>query len=136
MVLFNNPYQERGVPLSSHMNAHRMGFWCGRSFWLLTDMVEMLLCISISNNPYCRRSTISNTQEECSSLWKILRQLSLTSMQSVKVTQRWRRRMLVYIQTRARENFLSASLVQDQEPWTGLKPWNSPLILGLIWLMH
>src|SRR5210317_683371 len=118
MVLFNNPYQERGAPLSSHMNAHRMGFWCGRSFWLLTGMVEMSLFTSISNNPYCRRSTITNTKEECSSLWKTLRKLSPTSMQSVKVTQRWCRRMLVYTQTRARENYSSASLVQDQEPWT------------------
>src|SRR5210317_2288661 len=118
MVLSNNPYQERGVPLSNHMNAHRMGFWYGRSFWLLTDMLEMSLFILISSNPYCRRSTISNTQEECSSLWKTLKQLSPTSMQSVKVTQRWRRRMLVYIQTRARENYSSASLVQGQEPWT------------------
>src|SRR5210317_1489568 len=115
MVPFNNPCQERGVPLSSRMNAHRMGFWYGRNFWLLTDMVGMLLFTSTSNNPYCRRSTISNTQEECSSLWKTLRQLSPTLMQSVKVTQRWRRRMLVCIQTRARENYLSASLVQDQD---------------------
>src|SRR5210317_159732 len=118
MVLFNNPYQERGVLLSSHMSTHRMGFSCERSFWLHTDMVEMSLFISISNNPYCRRRTISNTQEECSSLWKTLKQHSLTLMQSVKVTQRWRSRMLVCIQTRARENFLSPNLVQDQEPWT------------------
>src|SRR5210317_2223550 len=118
MVLFNNPYQERRVPLSSHMNAHRMGFWYGRSFWLHTDMVEMSLFISISNNPYCRKSTISNTQEECSNLWKTLKRLSPISMQSVQVTQRWHRRMLVYTQTRARENYSSASLVQDQEPWT------------------
>src|SRR5210317_1021729 len=111
MMLFNKPYQERGVPLSSHMNTHRIGFWCGRSFWLHTDMEEMLLFISISNNPYCRRSTISNTQEECSSLWKTLKQLSLTSMQSVKATQRWCSGMLVCTQTRARENYLSASLV-------------------------
>src|SRR5210317_956747 len=136
MVLFNNPYQERGVPLSNHMSAHRMGFWCGRSFWLHTDMVELSLFISISNNPYCRRNTIANTQEECSSLWKTLKQLSLSLMQSVKVTQIWRSGMLVCIQTRARENYLSASLVQDQEPWTWLKPWNPPLLLGLIWLMH
>src|SRR5210317_15852 len=118
MVLSNNPYQERGVPSSSYMNTHRMGFWYGRSFWLCTDMVEMSLLTSISNNPYCRRSTISNIQEECSSLWKTLKRLSPTSMQSVKVTQRWRRGTLVYTQTRARENYLSASLVQDLEPWT------------------
>src|SRR5210317_994437 len=118
MVLFNNPYQERGVPLSNHMSAHRMGFWCGRSSWLPTDMVEMSLFISISNNPYCRRSTISNSQEECSSLWKTLKQISLTLMQSVKVIQRWHRGMLVCIRTRAGEHCLSTSLVQDQEPWT------------------
>src|SRR5210317_2603161 len=118
MVLFNNPYRERGVSLSSRMNAHRMGFWYGRSFWLHTDMVEMSLFTSISNNLYCKRSTTSNTQEACSSSWKTLKQLSLTLMQSVKVTQRWRRRTLVYTQTRARGNYLSASLVQDLEPWT------------------
>src|SRR5210317_434597 len=101
MVLFDNPYHERGVPLSSHMNAHRMGFWYGRSFWLLTDMVEMLLFTSISNNPYFRRSTISNIQEECSSLWKTLKQLSPTSMQSVKVTQGWHNNMVDYILTKA-----------------------------------
>src|SRR5210317_2614077 len=110
MVLFNNPYQERGVPLSSHMNAHRMGFYYGRSFWLHTDMVEMSLFTSISNNLYCRRSTTSNTQEECSSLWKTLKQLSPTLMQSVKVTQRWHNGMLVCILTRVKENCLSASL--------------------------
>src|SRR5210317_1015018 len=97
------------------MSAHRMRFWYGRSFWLPTDMEAMLRYTLTSNNPYCRRSTISNTQEECSSLWKTLKQLSPTLMQSVKVTQRWRSRMLVYIQTRARENYLSASLVQDQD---------------------
>src|SRR5210317_1800694 len=118
MVLFNNPYWERGVQLSSHRSAHKMGFWCGRSFWLPTDMEEMLLFTSISNNPYCRRSTISNIQEECSSLWKTLKWLSPTLMQSVKETQRWRRGTLVYTQTRARGNYLSASLVQDLEPWT------------------
>src|SRR5210317_2207476 len=118
MVPCNNPYQERKVPSSSHMNAHRMGFWYGRSFWLRTDMVGMSLCTSISNNPYCRRSIISNTQEECPSLWKTLKRLSPTSMQSVKVIQRWLRRTLVYTQTRARGNYLSASLVQDLEPWT------------------
>src|SRR5210317_783511 len=118
MVLSNNPYQERGVPSSSYMNTHRMGFWYGRCFWLCTDMVEMSLCTSTSNNPYCRRSTVSNIQEECSSLWKTLKRLSPTMMQSVKVIQRWHIGMLVCIWTRVRENCLSASLVQDQESWT------------------
>src|SRR5210317_1898070 len=118
MVHSNSPYQQRVVPLSSHMSAHKMGFWYGRSFWLPTDMGAMLQCTLTSNNPYCIKITISNIQEECSSLWKTLKQLSLTLMQSVKVTQRWHNKMLVSIPTRARGNFLSASLVQDQEPCT------------------
>src|SRR5210317_257488 len=113
MVHSNSPYQQRVVPLSSHMSAHKMGFWYGRSFWLPTDMGAMLQCTLTSNNPYCRSSTISNIQEECSSLWKTLKQLSPTLMQSVKVIQRWHNGMLVCILTRVRENCLSASLVLD-----------------------
>src|SRR5210317_1706289 len=100
------------------MSAQKMGYWYGKSFWLPTDMDAMLRCTLISNNPYCKKSTISSIQEECSSLWKTLKQLSLTLTQSVKVTQRWHNKMLVSIPTRARENYLSVSLVQDQEPWT------------------
>src|SRR5210317_313942 len=102
MVHSNSPYQERGVPLSSHMSAHRMGFWYGRSFWLPTDMEVMLQSTLISNNPYCRRSTISNIQEVCSSLWKTLKQLSLTLMQSVKETQNWHNEMLASMLIKAR----------------------------------
>src|SRR5210317_2200595 len=106
MVHSNSPYQERGVPLSSHMSAHRKGFRYGRSFWLPTDMEVMLQSTLISNNLFCRRSTISNFEEVCSSLWKTLKQLSLTLMQSVKETQRWHNNMLVSIRIRTRGDYL------------------------------